>query len=264
MKFAIILLTLSIFTQFMSAQNPPSKSDSIYLENQIEEMNKYIEKTMKKVENNVQSKIDSLQKELLYYQVKEDYYSDALVMQTSIFIVIITIGLTILSLLSWKYFKFKLNEIKEDVITKVRDQNNKIDKINEDINLSFREVYGTAGNLYAQLGKDYIEKNRLFFAITLLLWSGLDYCKAYLYHIEYSGLASNPEGRHGLSAAKMTYTLLLTALDKIKDDKVQLADLKNKADEMLASLSTLSNIKDNKLMDLLAEVRTKINNCVKA
>ena len=107
-------LTLSIVFLFiltdLFSQNNNSKADSIHFE---KKMNHLIGLVNDFDLENKQSKnkIKSLEEELLFYRVKEDYFSVALGEQANRFAMIIGGLLGILALLSFGGFRYELNRI---------------------------------------------------------------------------------------------------------------------------------------------------------
>ena len=108
----IFLLFLIIFTTTFYSQ-----TKSLDSKNKKENLS---EAKIKNIENLLKFKSDSLNKELLYYKVKEDYYSTALSDQGNRFTLILSGILAVFALVSFGAFKYEISNIKKETNQKLK------------------------------------------------------------------------------------------------------------------------------------------------
>ena len=105
----ILIFSLSVFSQKNNQIKKYNINDKIDSLNRSE-LNQNLK--IEKLNKLVNFKTDSLEKELLYFKVKEDYYSTALSDQANRFTLIISGILALLALLSFGLFKNEVSKIR--------------------------------------------------------------------------------------------------------------------------------------------------------
>ncbi|KAA9346313.1 hypothetical protein [Larkinella humicola] len=74
---------------------------------------------------------DSLQREILYYKVKEDFYTESLGGQTAIFSFITGTLLTLAAFISWKFISDRISTVKRDLSNEIDSVEKKLEEKQE-------------------------------------------------------------------------------------------------------------------------------------
>jgi hypothetical protein len=266
MKFAIIFITLSLLSQTIWAQNPPSKSDLKKVERELDSLkhsitllDNSIDNALIEVDIRAQSQIDSLQKELIYYRVKEDYYSDALAMQTAIFGIIIAILVSGASLISWKYVKYKFIQIKEYTEKQLADVLGEFNIIDRKFDGVTSDLYTSEGNLAVSQGLISNDNKQFHIAFNYYVIGGVAYSRARL--IKFGDAED--------TATDQNYHSVITSLENAKDIFKSIKTQGKYKDHfkkyfvlMNNEFNSISQVKNQTVIDLLAELRVSVKDYI--
>lgn len=148
------LFFLLFITSLLAYSQSPLTKDSIYLENRFNELNEQIEK--------LQTGNSTLEKDLLYYRAKEDYYAAALNDQTTTFTLIVTIILAFFAFFSWAGFHYEVKNYKAASDKKVKSISKLFKKSKKELVKLQTEHFRSEGNLAASISYTLREKKLLF------------------------------------------------------------------------------------------------------
>ena len=250
-KITIIFLILTSFVQSQKLINPikPSQqylSDSLLISNDSLSVKK--NEAKKNILHSKQS-YESLNKELLYYRVKEDYYATALSNQADYFIFIITIILTLISLVSFGGFNYKINQLKKEYEIKSNKNKKIIKKAKRNFNKMKYEFYSTRGNLNILISSMFKEKSQ--------------YDNAFIYTLmaAKARVLNKKDLNRNHTSAVSNLKNALNSLGKISsvDEKNNLLDHKK---IIYKALKKISNSKGNEITSLVANVRVEYDNII--
>lgn len=191
---------------------------------------------------------DSLNRELLYYKVKEDYYSSALSNQTNKFGVIITVIVGLFALISFGAFKYeiiRLNEESDEKFIKQKKLFKKQKKKNGKIKSSLERARGNLHVTIALLLKKEENYKAAFIYYIMGARDRLVDIKRYSIDEEYPVLIQNLN-----SAMKM--------LGKITPSKNVIEYLNKENEAINKCLNKLLKTENLKVRNLTSEIITKL------
>lgn len=152
MKFS--LCCVLFITSLWAYSQTPLTNDSIYLESRFSELSQRIEK--------LQSGNSTLEKDLLYYRAKEDFYAAALNEQATRFTVIVTGILGLFAFFSWAGFHYEVKNYKAASNKKVKSVSKTFKKSKKELVKLQTEHFRSEGNLAASISYTLREKKLLF------------------------------------------------------------------------------------------------------
>jgi hypothetical protein len=209
------------------------------------------------INTNSLNEIDTLNKDLLFYKVKEDYYATAISEQSTRFAIIVSGILALFIFISFRSFKYgvsKNTENTEKQIQKIEQEKKELQKIEQEY-IEFKDklsetsdkFYGGKGNLYTSVSMYFESK------------------KNYHHAFEYQILAAKSHGIHSENnslkdkeyrACIVNLNLSLGHLKKESINKEYLIKINGKTKETLDELNSLQS---DKVKDLIAEIRILFN-----
>jgi hypothetical protein len=250
-KITIIFLILTSFVQSQKLINPikPSQqdlNDSLFIINDSLSVKK--NEAKKIILNSIKSN-ESLNKELLFFKVKEDYYATALSNQADYFIFVITIILTLISLFSLGGFYYKINQLKKEYEITSNKNKKIIKKAKRNFNKMKYEYYSTRGNLNIIISRMFQKELR--------------YDNAFLYTLlaAKTRVLNKKQINKNHTAAVSNLKSALSLLGKISsvDEKNNLLDQKK---NIYKALKKISTSKVNEVISLGANVTVEFNNII--
>ncbi len=102
-----------VFLFCMQFANAATPTDS--LKDQVKEL----QGTFKKQGESLKRQNDSLQREILFYKVKEDFYTESLGAQTGIFSFITSALLALAAFVSWKFISDRIQTVKRELSSEI-------------------------------------------------------------------------------------------------------------------------------------------------
>lgn len=140
---------------------PQNETDSTSAGGQEQKIEKSFPSTQEMLEQ-MEKKNDSLNSELLFYRIKEDYYSTALSDQGTRFALIASGLLLAFTILSYAGFRHEIRKFKKESDEKVKKIKKAFNREKKNINEMKAELYGTEGNLYAAISEIFLNKKDYF------------------------------------------------------------------------------------------------------
>tara|TARA_R110002049_G_scaffold284809_3_gene465515 strand:+ start:617 stop:1396 length:780 start_codon:yes stop_codon:yes gene_type:complete len=244
----ILIFSLSVFSQKNNQIKKYNINDKIDSLNRSE-LNQNLK--IEKLNKLVNFKTDSLEKELLYFKVKEDYYSTALSDQANRFTLIISGILALLALLSFGLFKNEVSKIRLETDKKLSKHKKEIKKYKKQLLETNTDLKSAKGNLSTAIAKHF-EKEKDF------AHSFFYYVAAAKGHGESANEKANPE-----EASETNYAVCLSNIRLAMDslDKIELEEdietLKIKPELTQTYMDDVSKIENVEVRNKIAEVRVK-------
>ncbi|SNR34713.1 hypothetical protein [Lutibacter flavus] len=260
-KILVILLLISPIISI--SQRGPLTKRIEQLENDIKKTNKtqdsiLIELNKKSSElTRTTNTKETLEKELLFYRAKEDYFISALNRQESRFAVILTSILAILALLSFGVLRYELAKIKGFTKKKISEQTLKIiehkDKLKGiDTNLNL-----ALGNINMSIGAHFKQNNDLI--------NSLKYYLIGAKHLGEWKLSKNLIEKKK-DPLRLTINNLIAAkqlLDNIIIDNSLTEDVNKQIKKLNKLLDNYSIFENQEIIHLIAQIRVDLNNYIK-
>jgi phosphotransferase system IIB component len=242
----LILLLLFFSINSYSKNNNQSKVDSSYSVN--------LERKISHLESLIKSN-DSLNKELIHYKVKEDYYSVALSDQGERFTLIVSGILALFALGSFGIFKYEMLKINEEVEFKLSEQRNKVKKQKKKLSKTISELKSANGNLNTSIGIHF-EKEK-------------DYKKAfkfYLYAADRHGNSAkrrkkskeNSEEINHYETCIANLKLALKNLKLINKDNINIDKFKKEFEKGNKTIDTIYALNNEEVKNLISEIRIEL------
>lgn len=251
-----ILLGVLFLSSLSLGQNLPPKSDYSQLEDRLNELSKSVAELIQDQKNTITSN-DSLKKELQYYKIKEDYYSDALGDQSNRFALIVAGILSLMAFVSYSGFKYELKRMKKDTEKQLSVQTSEFEKYKTSIKILDSSVQKSMSNTFVVLGNIFWNTEQWVSALQYHLYAARDQAYSALSDIEiYKGEKDEKDN------FKTTIANLKEAkrsLNKITINDDLKKETKNKLDIMIDSLDSLKDVDIVEVKDLVAEIRTRLN-----
>jgi hypothetical protein len=249
----------------MSAQNPASKSDLIKVERELESLEHSINLLDNSIDNAVievnieaQSQIDLLQKELVYYRVKDDYYSDALSEQSNRFIFYTSILFGIFFVLTWTGFRSQVKSLKKNTKKQIADQFSELEIVSNRIDKIGSGIYGISGNLNTTMGEKYYSERKLELAFYKYMIAGVEHCNADKYYYEKN--SKQPDLDSIYYSGINNLSLAMEICSDLKEREINKRFWKQYSPALIYHLNQLDDIKDENVTNAVAELRVAINN----
>tara|TARA_R110001592_G_scaffold57548_8_gene174890 strand:+ start:614 stop:1360 length:747 start_codon:yes stop_codon:yes gene_type:complete len=208
-----------------------------------------IEQTMKNLKQDfefLKSKSDSLENELLFYKVKEDYYSAALSDQSTRFTLIISGVLALFAVISFGAFKYEVKRIEKEGNTKYLKHKRKFKKHNKKLSKTKNDLVNAKGNLHITIATIYQKEN----------------CHniAFLYHLLGARDHGIRENNRKISNYDVTINNLKFAANSLKNCGVEdIKELNGSAEIINKSFDKISRFKNDTIKKLITEIRFSFN-----
>jgi hypothetical protein len=244
----ILLVNLSIFSQKISEQNT-HKETHLITKNTIRD-------SLSKKQESINFTRDSLEKEILFYRVKEDYYTTALSDQANRFTLIITGILALFAIISFGAFKYEVLKIREETDIKLKNHKKSIKEYKKQLYETNKELKSAKGNLSTSIAK-YFEKED-------------DHANAFCYYLAAAKAhGESKKDKETLEASEekpfgvclINLGLSLDCLNKIESSKHK-EKLKSNLTTILKAMDGIHNLNDNEVKKIIAEIRIKFLNII--
>ena len=246
--FLILIISISVFSQNnnnLNKQSIKEKIDSLSLSKSKQNLK------IEKLNNLINSKNDSLEKELLYFKVKEDYYSTALSNQANRFTLIISGILALLALLSFGLFKIEISKIRQETNKKLSKHKKEIKKYKKQLSETNTDLKGAKGNLYTAIAKHFEKENNFVNAFFYYLTAAKNHG-----HLPNKNLTQDKKSEKDYSVCQSNINLAMDSLKKIKSDD-DIESLKLKLESSQKIMDFITNIESEKVKNKIAEVRVE-------
>jgi hypothetical protein len=261
MKEHITLLLFLIGTLAYS-QKTTINNDSI-LTITSELIIKNNETLLKKIESKLdkeqRKKIDSLNREILYYKVKEDFYNTSLSEQSSKYIFITSGILAILALISFSVFKFEIHRIKRKTEKKLNKQAEIFEEFKDDFKFLESNSLVTQANMNASIGIHFRNEQNL----NLSLGYHID---STLFHIKYLNSKSENEDEkfkiEECEAILSNISISNEIIEEIIIDEQLKSKTKKQSENYLESINKIYNFENEEVKNNISELRIKIVNYI--
>ncbi len=146
------VFSILFFTSLLYGQKKVANTDSIYFEGRIGELTESNAQLGHKL-SEVIAVNDSLNKELFFYRVKEDYFSVALETQAGRFGTIISIAFGLLAFVSFGGFWLTINRIKKNTKKQILKQKIEFDKQKSKLMKMEAALASTSGNNFTSIAQ---------------------------------------------------------------------------------------------------------------
>ncbi|MFQ6599306.1 hypothetical protein [Flavobacterium sp. C3NV] len=152
MKKKILLLVLlsfsfSIYSKNLSLKKETTLNSTLEINNKLDDLEKLIS-----------HKSDSLNKEILYYRVKEDFYSTALADQGNRFTIIVSGIIALFSIISFGAFKYEIRKLHKQTDKKLNKHKNEISEFKKDLEETKTELKSSKANLSTSIALHFEKK----------------------------------------------------------------------------------------------------------
>lgn len=215
------------------------------------------------INTNSLNEIDTLNKDLLFYKVKEDYYATAISEQSTRFAIIVSGILALFIFISFRSFKYGVSKNTENTkkTEKTKKQIQKIEKEKKELQKIEQEFIDFKNKLLETSDKLYGGRGNLYTSVSMYFESKKNYHHAF----EYQILAAKSHGIHSENnslkdkeyrACIVNLNLSLEHLKKESINKEYLIKINSKTKETLDELNSLQS---DKVKGLIAEIRILFN-----
>jgi len=237
---ALLLLTIIGYCYSNETKNPLVLTKITELENRL---------------NLLQSKNDSLNKQIIIYKVKEDFYACALSDQSTKYSLITGSLLALLALISYASFKYEINKIKKDFELKICKHVETDKKIIDKHNEGLARSYVNGGNSN-QIVKESLEnKNDLIGASYYNLFATYNH---YLASKEFLNSNAEDNVRIAESEMKLVKNLLGETLDIIERLNSDNSYSHEQSLNFRKWLDKMAMSNDESIKDLIAKLRVNM------
>jgi hypothetical protein len=264
----LAIATCSLFAQNKSqleiktlqAQIDSSIVTNIRNEKKISEIESFIDKTVS-FNKFLKKENDSLNKLVIHYRVKEDYYSTALGEQSSRFSLIIAGLLGFLALVSFGTFRFELNRIIKKTDEQLNIQTKEFESHKANVLEIEKNLATTSGNNFSTIALDCERKEEWVYALVYHICSSRE-------HFYASEIKNNKEIKEEEKSEVFKYVIAnlnraIFCLNKIKlDDSMKDIVIKQK-DELKKDLKKIDKLDFDEVQDVISEIRVGIRDYIK-
>jgi hypothetical protein len=221
---------------------------------------KFFVEKIKAIEALHKSYTDSLNKELTFYRLKEDYFTVAIEDQSNRFALIVASILGLVTLVSFAGFRNELNKLKSEYETQVNFVKNELIIYKKKTKIYDYNLQISFGNIFA-LGADGLSgKGEAIIALEFYLASARAHSLSGQILVEENETIEG-ENPFLYAIANMQSAMLeLREIIRIHSNK---QFIKDKSVKFLDELTIISQIKNSDLQDLCAECRITIKNFIK-
>ncbi len=250
-----ILIGILFTSSILIGQNSLTKSDSIYFENRIYELSKSITELNQYTKNTFTTN-DSLKKELQYYRIKEDYYSDALGDQATRFSLIIASLLALAGFVSWGGFKLQLDRIKTNAKNQLKTQESEFEKFKSTANRLDANIFTATANTFVIHANNCRIQLKFVEELEFRIWAAGYYGLAYSKYVQKSNDQKLIEDK--LSKLISYIKEIKDPLEEVLKNDDSKDSMKMKLDFLINELDSLNKIESQEIKDLVAEFRFRI------
>jgi hypothetical protein len=212
---------------------------------------------------NSNSLIDSLNKELIYYRVKEDYFSDALGDQSNRFALIVTGILALMALVSFGSIRYEMIRIKKGMGKQLSDQMQEFNDYKEKIKSIISSLNVSRANTFSLIAKLATDNKEWLPVLSFNLSAARDHSISAMIEIEAmekdDKLDKNEEFKFVINNLKKA----IDALDEIKKVPTLKQGIKDHLKDFIDDINLIDKVDFNEVKDLVAEIRNGINNYIK-
>jgi hypothetical protein len=269
--FLALLLTITTYSLFAQKKSQldiktlkvkidSSINKNISNEKKISEIELFIKKTVN-LNKYLKKENDSLNKLLIHYRVKEDYYSTALGEQSNRFSLIIGSLLGFLALASFGTFRYELNRIIKKTDKQLNIQTKEFDNHKKNVLKLEKNLSTTAGNNYTTIALDFERKEEWVYALVYHLCS----CREHYFatEIKYNEKSEEKEKSEIYKYVISNLNLARVCLNKIKLDDSLKNEVLEERNQFKRDLKKIDKIDYDEVQDIISEIRIGIRDYIK-
>ncbi|MGK0326546.1 MAG: hypothetical protein ACJA1D_001901, partial [Polaribacter sp.] len=199
------------------------------------------------INTNSFNEIDTLNKDLLFYKVKEDYYATVISEQSTRFAIIVSGILALFIFISFKSFKYGVSKNTENTKKKIQKIEEEFIEFKDELSETSDKLHGGRGNLYTSVSMYFESK------------------KNYHHAFEYQILAAKSHGIHSENNSlkdkeyRVCIVNLNLSLGHLKKESINTEYLIKINGKTKETLDELNSLKSDKVKDLIAEIRILFN-----
>jgi hypothetical protein len=266
-----ILLTITTYNLFAQKKSQlemitlKAKVDSSIIRNnnnekKISDIELFIEKTVNS-NKYLKKENDSLNKLLIHYRVKEDYYSTALGEQSNRFSLIIAGLLGFLALVSFGTFRFELNRIIKKTDEQLNIQTKEFESHKKNVLKLEKNLATTSGNNFSTIAQDFQRKEEWVFALVYHICASRE-------HFYASEIKHNEEIKEEEKSEIYKYVIgnlnpAIFCLNQIKLDNSLKDKVLEEIDQLKKDLKEIDKLDYDEVQDIISEIRIGIRDYIK-
>ncbi len=259
------LIVLFVFPLILFGQNKNIDQKNKELESTVSEV-KLSQDSLKFALRNLtehiklqRNRADSLEKEILFYRVKDDFYSAALSDQSTRFTLIISGILALLALLSFGAFKLEVARI-EKLFKKKHDTHESIIKrYEEQLKRTNNDLLRSKGNIYSSIALNFKKESNFMSCLQYHLLAA---------KVRSNFLLNRLSKNKSKSITKGIITNILANLEAGINaiEKIEIGSKDKEALERInvfkKHLNDINKVNSEDVKDLAGEIRLKLNDLV--
>jgi hypothetical protein len=220
---------------------------------------KIFEKKLISLETLHKSYADSINRELNFYRLKEDYFTVALEDQSNRFTLIVSTFAGLVALVSFAGFRSEIIKLKKEYETQVNLVKNELTAYKKKNKEYDKSMQVASGNIFALAADGFSSKGEYILALEFYLASARAHSLSGQMLVEDN---ESTEGKNPFFYATGNLKSAIDSLGKIIEVPKNKHILQEKSTKLLEELTTISQSKDPDLLDLCAEFRVTINNFI--
>lgn len=248
-KITLLFILLSLVS---FSQNKSSDDELILINEKIDSLKlskNNIEKGILALKEITNKRSDSLEKELLFYRTKEDYYSTALSDQGNRFTLIISGIMALFALISFGAFKYEVSLLRNETNYKLKKHKKEIKKYKDQLKNTNSELVAAKGNLNTSIAVHFEKEENYPQSFNFYLAAALN-------HAQSESKKDEKDTDEIFKVCIINLECALVNLNKItSDDDKDL--LKTIIDLCKITMDDISEFDDDKVKNLIAQIRLK-------
>lgn len=202
---------------------------------------------------------DSLQRELQYYKVKEDFFNSALDEQSTRFALIIATILGFVGLISFGSIKLEIYRLKKEYQKEVKSVKNELQEYKKRVTKNESSLNITTGNTLAHIGLMFLDRKDYISSFEAYLASARAFSKTgkLILNNEVEP-RKDPPFKYAITNMKSASDALKEAIKFPKNIDIMKENLQHYSE----MIETIMETKDTTLIDLSSECRITIKNFI--
>lgn len=249
----ISLLIFLIFSISILSQNEIKTNKNIT--DNINSLETQYEKRIKDLDKYYKLKSDSLNKELLYFKVKEDFYSAALADQGNRFTLILSGILGLFALISFGVFKYEVSQISKKTKKKLNAQKKEFNKYKNELLETNTDLNSTKGNLFTSIAIYFQKEEEFVNAFHYFIVAAKSHGNITDKKKLETKLETSEE--HNYDVCLSNLNLALENLKKIKLDEDK-QELQKKIDKIKKVINIIYNFNNEEVKEVITQIRTNL------
>ncbi|AUC20620.1 hypothetical protein BTO15_00150 [Polaribacter sejongensis] len=248
----ITIISFLLFSLISFSQKQNLKEQINLLNKQVENINISNTEVKNQITELVGSSLEknnSLEKELLFFKVKEDYYATALSEQANRFTLIISGILALFAIISFGAFKYEVSSIRKETSIKLNNHKKEIKKYKTQLKQTNLDLKGAKANLSTSIAKHSEKEN--------------DYSTAFQYYIiaarehGQSSIGRNKEIKNNDKSTEEIFNVCIInlnfALNSLQKMKPHQVEIKN--EKIRKIIDDIYLFENEDVKNLIAKIR---------